>query len=229
MATVEVENRERCPVVIEEEVRIPGWVADLEAFRRWSCSEDYPDHGWFSYLNGELWVDLSMEEMNHNQVKGVFAIVMGGLVLTAQLGRYFHDRMRLSNLAAGLATEPDGTFVSKRSLRLGRVRLVEGEGESPVLIEGSPDMALEVVSPRSVHKDTVQLLELYWPAGIREYWLVDPRLEKAAFDIFRHTSKGYAPTRKRAGWVKSVVFGKSFKLTQEKDWQGYAEYRLAVR
>src|SRR5690349_8595379 len=79
-------------VVIRGQIRIPEWVKDLDSFHRWTESPDYPDSGWFSYFRGEIWVDTSMEEMNHNQLKGVFAIVVGGLVLTERLGRYFHDR-----------------------------------------------------------------------------------------------------------------------------------------
>src|SRR5256885_8764701 len=44
-------------------------------------------------------------------------------------------------------------------------------------LEGTPDMVLEVVSESSVQKDTKRLRQLYWQAGIREYWLVDARRE----------------------------------------------------
>lgn len=217
-------------IVLDQHViHIPAWVSDLESFCRWAGSNAYPEHGWFSYLAGELWVDLSMEEMNHNQIKGAFAIVLGQLVLAGGLGRYFHDRMRLANRAAGLATEPDGMFVSRAGFRAGRVRLVGRGGESPARVEGTPDMVLEVVSPGSVEKDTVELRRLYAEAGIPEYWLVDPRGRRLAFDILRHTARGYVAGRKQAGWVRSGVFGKSFRLTEQPGPDGYPEYSLAVR
>jgi Uma2 family endonuclease len=62
---------------------------------------------------------------------------------------------------------------------------------------------LEIVSAGSVEKDTQTLRELYWKAGIAEYWLVDARGERLAFDILRHAAKGYVATRKAAGWLKS--------------------------
>src|SRR5436305_15336600 len=92
-------------VVICGQIRMPEWVKDLDSFHRWTESPDYPDSGWFSYFRGEIWVDTSMEELNHNQLKGVFAIVVGGLVLTERLGRYLHDRMRLSNPDVDLSSE----------------------------------------------------------------------------------------------------------------------------
>jgi Uma2 family endonuclease len=210
-------------------VRIPAWVKDLESFCRWTDSSDAPSRGWFSFPDGELWVDLSMEEQNHNQVKGVFAIVVGGLVLAARLGRYFHDRMRLSNAAAGLATEPDGTFFSWATLQAERVQLVPGSGENPVRSEGTPDMVLEVVSVTSVEKDLQQLPRLYYRAGIPEYWRVDPRGGRMRFEILRRGPRGYVSTRKRGGWVKSGVFGRSFRLTQRTGPDGHPEFTLDVR
>jgi hypothetical protein len=35
--------------------------------------------------------------------------------------------------------------------------------------------------------------------------------------------------RKHGGWVKSAVFGKSFRLTEQTDPLGHPEYTLAVR
>src|SRR4051794_27430104 len=89
-------------------VRIPDEVRDLASFRRWAKSDDFPEGGWYAYLNGNLWVDLSMERLAHNQVKGEVARVLSNLVIETKAGRYLHDRMLLSNVEAGLSTEPDG-------------------------------------------------------------------------------------------------------------------------
>jgi Uma2 family endonuclease len=211
------------------DVRIPAWVTDRESFCNWACSEDFPEHGWFSYLRGEVWVDLSMEGVDHNQAKGIFAILVGGLVLTQRLGRYYHDRMGLSNAAADLGTEPDGMFVSRDTFQAGRVELVEGAAGTAIRLEGTPDVVLEVVSPSSVKKDTEVLRELYWQAGIPEYWLVGARTEPLTFDVLRHTARGYVATRKQGGWVRSAVLGKSFRLTEQTDDLGQPEYTLEVR
>jgi Uma2 family endonuclease len=106
---------------------------------------------------------------------------------------------------------------------------VEGKKEGYVELQGTPDMVLEVVSESSVTKDTITLQELYWQAMIPEYWIVNARGASITFEILRHTAKGYVATRKQAGWVKSAVFGKSFRLTQQTDDLGNPEYTLAVR
>src|SRR5436190_10006862 len=87
----------------EESFRIPSWVVDLASFRRWTLSEDFPEHGRIDYLGGDIWVDMIMEEFyGHNQVKGEYAIVLGGMARNQQLGRVIHERMRLVHEAGEL-------------------------------------------------------------------------------------------------------------------------------
>lgn len=208
-------------------VEIPAWVRDLSSFRRWATSEDYPRRGQYAWLGGHLWADPSMERERHNQVKAAISYVLGPLALQEGIGRFYVDGMGLANAAADLATEPDGMFVSHASLKGGRVRLERREDSLEVV--GSPDMVLEVVSPTSVQKDTVLLRDLYWRAGVREYWRADPRREDLVFDILRRGPKGFVAARKQAGWAKSSVFGKSFRLSRGTDASGLETYTLAVR
>jgi Uma2 family endonuclease len=214
-------------VLLDEKIRIPAWVVDLESFRRWATSDELPRHGRFSHLNGELWVDLSMERHEHSQLKGEFTVTLGGLVKARQLGYFYPDRMLLTNPDAELSTEPDWMFVSWKAVRSGRVRL--DRGDDSVEVVGTPDMVLEIVSPFSVKKDTEVLRELYGRAGVPEYWLVDARREPVRFDLLRHSPRGYLPARPRAGWVRSAVFGKSFRLTARPDRLGNTAYTLEVR
>ena len=214
-------------VIIAGSGRIPDWVSDLDSFRRWARSEDFPESGWFSYLAGEVWADPSMETLGHNQAKWELSLVLGSLVKAQKLGSFFPDRMRLVHEDANLSTEPDGMFISNKTLDAGRARLEHGQATLEVV--GSPDMVLEVVSPSSVEKDTVLLRRLYWKAGVREYWLIDPRGLELHFDIFRHAEKGYVATRQRQGWLKSAVFGKSFRLTKQDDARGNPVFTLEVR
>lgn len=214
-------------IVIADQIRIPSWVNDLESFRRWSRTDDYPERGWVSFLDGEIWVDMDMEQLfTHNQVKTEFTIVLGGRTKDEELGYFFSDRALLSNESANLSTEPDGTFCSFDALEERRVYLVEGLEEGHVEIEGTPDMVLEVVSRHSVRKDTKILRNLYWRAGIPEYWLVDARKTPVQFDILRWSERGYSATRRRQGWLKSKVFGRSFLLETKSDRLGHPQFFL---
>ena len=57
-----------------DSVRIPLWVTDLGSFRRWAESEESPDKAIVCYLAGEVWVEMSKEQVySHNHVKTEFA------------------------------------------------------------------------------------------------------------------------------------------------------------
>ncbi len=213
-------------LVIPDMVRVPAWVGDLESFRRWATSEQLPRHGWFSYINGEIWVDVSMETSAHNQIKMEIARVVGNLLKEKRLGRYFGDRMLLTNFQAGLSTEPDGMFFFHDTLASGRV--VMRQRNQAVEIQGSPDLVMEVVSKTSAKKDTVVLRKRYYQAGIKEYWLVDVRKPAVSFVIFLAGPKKYQAATPQAGWLPSTVLGQSFRLTWQEDPNGIVEYTLEV-
>lgn len=218
------------PVVIDDIIRIPPEVIGLASFRRWAESDYFPEGGRFSYFQGEIWVDLSPEQLyTHNQVKLAYSFGLGGVLRDDPLGRYFPDGARLSIPLIDFSTVPDGVFCLFDSLESGRVRRIEGATTGYIELEGTPDMTLEVISDTSVHKDTEVLFELYWRAGVREYWLVDARGKKLDFDIFRHTKSGYKRTRSKSGWLKSNIFGRSFRLHRETDRLGDPQYVLQVR
>ena len=111
------------PISFEEKVRIPANLTDLEAFRRWAHSDQFPDRGRFAFLRDEFWVDLTMEQaFTHNRVKTRVNSVLDELTVSAALGYYFSDGMLLTNPDVDLGTVPDGMFLSYDSLRRERHR-----------------------------------------------------------------------------------------------------------
>jgi Uma2 family endonuclease len=212
-------------------VRIPGWVVDLSTFRRWVHSGETPEKLRAQFLNGEVWVDLFMEEaFTHNLVKNALYLTL--IPLTEEMGLFFSDGMLLTNDDAGIATEPDGMFISHEALAAGRVRLTAGRTTDAVATEvvGSPDLVIEVVSRSTEEKDTEWLMAAYHNAEIPEYWVIDARDEEdIRFDIYKLGKKEYIAARRQDGWVKSTALGKSFRLTWKETKGGYPRFKLELR
>ncbi len=218
--------------VLAEEgfVSVPTWVVDIDSFRRWSEQADFPEAVRLWWLRGEVWIDMTKEQIfTHLAVKAEYYHGIMTVVKAGELGLFLPEGLLLSNFEADICGNPDGTFILKRTLDSDLIRLIEGREGGYVEIQGSPDMVLEIVSRSSVHKDYDLLRKGYWEAGIREYWLVDARKAPAKFEILRHTPRGYVATRKQDGWVKSSVFGRSFRLTQTTNTLGHPEFKLEVR
>jgi Uma2 family endonuclease len=203
----------------------------LDSFLRWRESEEVPEDARVWFFNGEVWVDLNVEELDsHLNVKGEITRVLGNLAKESKSGKVYPDGLLLTNREANLSGEPDMVFISNETLAAGRVKRRPGRGGGHVGLEGTPDMVLEVVSDGSEKKDNQTLFEAYFDAGIPEYWIVDARGEEVEFTIYRHAGKKYAATRAQAGgWVKSAVFGKSFRLVRGTDAGGNPEFTLEVR
>ena len=49
---------------------------------------------------------------------------------------------------------------------------------------GAPDWIIEIISPGNPEHDYIRKLNLYKDAGVREYWIVDPRNEKVFVYFF---------------------------------------------
>ena len=73
--------------------------------------------------------------------------------------------------------------------------------------------------------DIEWLRDLYWKAGVAEYWLAT-LWRLPGFDILRHAASGCVTTSKSAGWIESTVFGHCFQLTRQTDEMGQPEYTL---
>lgn len=213
----------------DEQVDIPGWVLDFESFRRWMHTEGFPDDGRIGFIEGSVWVDLSMERFfDHGQVKTEVCRVLATLMKTTGWGRFAPDGTRYSHLKTRLSTEPDGLVISHEAFATGRVKLLSGKRGKDTELVGTPEIAIEVVSPSSADKDSEWLMSAYHDAGIPEYWLFDVR-EGIRFEIYRHGKKGYVASRKIEGWVRSPVLDKSFRLVVGEDANGAPEYTLEMR
>jgi Uma2 family endonuclease len=213
-------------------VRIPRSAATLAGFRAWVKSQDFPEHVRVTFVDGEIYYDMSNEELEtHNQPKSEVLRVLMNLNRKLKLGRYYGDGVLVTNEAAEVSNNPDGTFIRAATLQSGRVRLVAREGVEGHYVEivGIPDMVLEIVSAGSVRKDTQQLRAAYHRAGIPEYWLIDARQEEISFQILHWQRAAYKPGPGTGSWQQSHVFNRRFRLTRQRNELDLWEYTLQVR
>jgi hypothetical protein len=67
------------------------------------------------------------------------------------------------------------------------------------------------------------------PRRVAQYWLVDSTIENPELVIMRLVNGKYVAARKHDGWVKSKVFGRSFRLTCKKDAKGLTQFNLETK
>jgi Uma2 family endonuclease len=215
----------------DEQVDIPAWVVGFPSFRRWLHSGEFPERGKICFINGKVWVDLSMEEFfDHGQVRFEIGRVLGNLFKKTRFGRFAPEGTRYSHLPTNLSTEPDGMVISREAMRTGRVKLVAGKKGDDTEVIGSPEIVIEILSRSSEIKDTEWVMAAYFDADIAEYWLIDARDEdEVRFDIYKRGKKEFMASRKADGWVKSGALGQSFRLAYSEDEDGNPEFELKVR
>lgn len=221
-------------VVLEEDIRIPLGVRALEEFRRWSHGEQFPERGRIDYLQGDIEVDMSPEDLyTHGTVKVAIASRLQGLVADQDRGYVFVDRARVVSPAAGLSVEPDVVVVLWESLHAGRIRNIPSTPARPgsyVELEGAPDLVVEVVSKSSVGKDRKRLPALYARAGVPELWLVDARGDTPAFEIWSLQAGRYEQVAADGpppdGWTASPLLSSRFRLQRRMIREGPFVYSL---
>lgn len=76
--------------------------------------------------------------------------------------------------SGGPSREPDVIFISREK----QVNLTSQR------FEGGPDLLIEIISPGSVTEDRVHKFTEYERAGVREYWVIDPRPRQQQADFY---------------------------------------------
>jgi len=213
---------------IDGEVSVPIGIHDLQSFREWARSDDYPERGDFCWIGNIFWADLNLEEAyTHSLVKTECSAVIHDVCAVKDLGEVFIGATRFSHPEAKLSCEPDVMFVAHESFESGVIRDVEGKTGNVIEFEGAPNLVVEIVSDSSKEKDLEVLPDRLFVAGVKEYWLIDARKDKILFEIFRRGPKSFVKTPVRSGKVRSQVLGYAFELVRTINRRGRPTYRLS--
>ena len=116
------------------------------------------------WKNGEV-INYMPPLDRHQDIVRFLAALLDGFIQVFKLGVIRFAPFEVKLWPDGPSREPDILFVSQAN----RAQLTEKR------YEGGPDLMIEVISPSSVAIDRVDKFREYEQAGVREYWLVDPR------------------------------------------------------
>lgn len=145
-----------------------------EDFLAWSDEDVHAE--WIpidSTGNGEVIVQMP-PELVHQQVTGFLSRLLGLFVHLFGLGKLVIAPFEVKLKPGHSSREPDLFFVATENLeRLTQERL-----------NGLPGLVIEVISDDSVKRDRDDKYREYRDAGVREYWIVDPREERQRADFF---------------------------------------------
>jgi len=211
---------------------VPPSGMTLDGFNAWLYSQDFPERGRITFVDGRLIIEMSPERIDsHIRVKGEIGSVIARLVKQERLGEYYADGARFRNAAAGLSAEPDAAFASWDTLKSGKLEPPKDRPQDGKHIElvGAPDWVCEVLSDSSVDKDTNVLFRAYHKSGVREYWLIDARGKEIKFRLFVWAESGYQAVEPRDDWHVSAVFNREFQLIRYHNEAGNWEYELLSR
>ncbi len=91
-------------------------------------------------------------------------------------------------------------------------RLPEGPPYYQLIVEGPPDVVVEILSPSTAYYDLIVKKEVYERVGVKEYWLLDPN--RKTFEIYKNTEEGFKLTSqaREKGKVFSEVLGLEIDL-----------------
>ena len=140
----------------------------------------WPDQGNLTeWADGAL-VILMPPLTIHQKISDFLSRLIALYVDLLKLGTVISAPFEMRVYPDGAAREPDIIFIATEHMDwLTDKRLV-----------GPADLAVEVISDDSVHRDRVDKFYEYQEGGVREYWIIDPRPGKERVDGYWLTPQG---------------------------------------
>ncbi|MEZ4657293.1 MAG: Uma2 family endonuclease [Caldilineaceae bacterium] len=148
------------------------------------------------WVNGET-ILFMPPKPEHQRVVSFLLTVIRLFVEHFNLGEILTAPVEMKPTPVSNSREPDLLFVASENLeRFGDAKL-----------EGPADLVVEIISPESEIRDTVDKLREYEAEGVREYWIVDSRAgkERALFYVLDDAGRYRRVPPDRNGVYTSTV------------------------
>ena len=147
------------------------------------------------WVDGEVIVFMP-PKIHHQDIVSFLTALLRLFVDFLDLGHILTAPSEMRVYPDGRAREPDFLFVASAN----RHRLEENR------LAGPADLIVEVISTESVARDHTEKFYEYQEAGVREYWLIDPRPGKERADFWVLDDDGrYQPIHLDSGVYRSTL------------------------
>ncbi len=182
---------------------VPTQKMTFEEFLDW-CDEDT----WAEWVDGEV-VMVAPASNKHQDLRGFLESILRLYAEAHELGKVFGAPF-LMKLPETLrrGREPDILFIAKDHLS----RL------QTTYLDGSADLAMEIISPESRLRDRGEKFAEYELGGLREYWFIDPDEKRVDFYLLDAEGR-YARRRPDAQGIYRSETMKGLWLEVEWLWQ----------
>jgi Uma2 family endonuclease len=145
-----------------------------EEFLAWADEDTHAE-----WVDGEVIIHMPPKNI-HQTTLAFLHRLLGLFVDLFGLGKIGIAPFEVKLMPDGPSREPDLFFIANENLdRLTEDRLV-----------GPADLIIEIVSSDSVRRDRQDKLREYRAAGVREYWIIDPRPDKQRADFYQLDQAG---------------------------------------
>lgn len=135
------------------------------------------------WVNGEVIIFMP-PNAKHQRIVSFLNSLLSAFATFFQLGEVFIAPFEMKPTPYSNAREPDILFVAQEN----RGRITDKK------LEGPADLIIEVISAESVTRDRDDKFYEYQEAGVREYWVIDPRPRRKRADFWVLDAKGqYRP------------------------------------
>jgi Uma2 family endonuclease len=139
-----------------------------DEFRDWADEDTHAE-----WVDGAVIEQMPPKNL-HQNVVGFLYELLDLFVRIFQLGIVRVAPFEMRAIPDGSAREPDILFIANEH----RERLVEER------LAGPADLVIEVISDESVARDRADKFYEYEQAGVREYWIIDPRPARTRADFY---------------------------------------------
>lgn len=164
--------------------------------RHWTYDDYYnlDDGKRYEVIEGELVMMTPAPTFRHQDIQARLGYLIFNHVLEKGLGKMVFSPVDIV-LDKDMVFQPDIVFISNENMGIIK----------DAAVFGPPDIAVEILSPSSIHRDMEIKKGIYEKYGIKEYWLVFP--DEKVVEIFALRDGRYelASSSEEDGHINSAV------------------------